>query len=329
MMHSPRWIQILALLVGLLAGLSAGCSKDVEQEGVVATVNGRPILLSQLEARYDLNNLSWAGGLVPAVDALREDYGGVLTQLIVNELVNQALERAGLSITDKAVQEAEAVIRADYPEGQFEKSLVEEYIDITLWRSQLRQQLAMESLKRDILRPRIKLTYQEAETYYKEHVADFYLPPRIRFLHIASAERETMDKAREMYAATGSPDEITKSFDAITIRELRMRVNMLPVGWKSILDKLKEGGISPVTPGDNGFEALVLLEHMPEKVLGPSRAYPLVEKVLLEQKLQVAFDEWLQNELKKADVQISSLLLHSGDVSADAPEKGARPEGTQ
>lgn len=323
MMHGKRYAAVMLVsLMAVLVLAMAGCSKTADEEGVVATVNGKPILLSQLEARYDLNNLSWAGGMVPAVDALREDYGAVLTQLIVSELVNQALERAGVSVTDADVKNAEDVIRADYPEGQFEKTLVEEYIDIDVWRSQLRQQLAMQVLKADILRPRVKLTYQEAEAYYKEHVADFYLPPRVRFLHLSGAERETVDKARDMYATTPDPEAIMNTFDGISIREMRMRANMLPVSWKTAFDKLKEGQISPVLPADTGFEALVLLENMPEKVLGPSHAYPLVEKVLLEQKMQAAFESWLQKELGRADIKVTRLLLqHKDDEPAAARKK--------
>lgn len=334
MLHKIRYARLRHLCSLTLCCLSAvllfaGCSKDMEQEGVVATVNGKPIYLTQLEASYDLNNLSWSGGMVPAVDALREDYGNVLARLIVNELVNQALVRAGLSVTDEAVANAEAVIRADYPEGQFEKALVEEYIDITVWRTQLRQQLAMETLKTDVLRPRIKLTSQEAEAYYKDHVADFYLPPRIRFLHLSGRDREHVSKARDMWLAGTPEEEILKSFDDITVRELKMRLNMMPVNWKSTFDKLKEGEASAVMNADNSFESLILLENLPEKVLGPSHAYPLVEKVLLEQKLQAAFDEWLSEELGKADIRISSLLLHPAEDknAEDAPKSGQNAEG--
>lgn len=317
---NTRTRMMMALLISVT--LLCGCSQDFSQEGVVATVNGKPILFSQLEARYDLNNLSWSGGMVPAVDALRDDYGNVLTQLIVSELVNQALARMGLSVKDEAVAEAEAVIRADYPEGQFEKSLIEEYIDITVWRSQLRQQLAMETLKTDVLRPRIRLTSQEAEAYYKEHVADFYLPPRMRFYHISGAARDHVSKARELYLKSHNPEDVIKTYEDVAIREQRMRVNMLPAGWKVMLEKMKEGDVSPIFPGDNGFEALALLEHMPEKVLGPSRAYPLVEKILLEHKLQVVFEEWLQDQLKKADIKVSSLLLHPTEKEGAANSDG-------
>ncbi len=306
-------LAVWALLVVMFAG--AGCSREAAQEGVVATVNGKPIYLHQLEARYDLNNLSWSGGMVPAVDALRQDYGKVLSELIVNELVNQTLESAGLAVSDAAVAEAEAVIRADYPEGQFEKSLVEEYIDIDVWRSMLRQQLSMETFRADVLRPRIKLTSQEAETYYKEHLADFYLPPRIRFIHISGVDREQVEKARDLYVQTTDIGAVQDGFNDITVRELRMRASSLPGGWDKILVGMEPGAASPVVSGENGFESLVLLENMPEKVLGPSQAYPLVEKVLLEQKLQGAFDDWLADELSRATIKVTSLLTQPGEAA--------------
>ncbi|GFM35563.1 peptidylprolyl isomerase [Desulfovibrio psychrotolerans] len=311
----------LAVVLAVWAAMLAGCGNDSVQDGVVATVNGKPIYLKQLEARYDLDNLSWSGGMVPSVDVLRSEYGQVLSQLIVHELVIQALDRAGLGITDEDVAKAEAVVREDYPEDQFEKSLVEEYIDIEEWRSMLRQRLAMERLKSDILRPRVKLTSQEAETYYREHLADFYLPPRVRFLQITGPDRRQVEKARESYLRQQDIEAVQNTFDEITIREMRMRLNMLPVGWESAIGKLKPGQASTVSSGDNGFETLVLLEHMPEKVLDPSRAYPLVETVLIEQKMRVAFEEWLVDELGRSEVKVTRLLRQMEEQAAEAEQK--------
>ena len=225
-------------------------------------------------------------------------------------------------------------MRADYPEGVFEQVLVEEYLDINDWRRQLRTRLAHEKFLGEVLRPRIKLDYQEAEAYYREHITDFYLPPRMRFLLITaptsiSWERRPPCTARNRYS---SPD---REVQQISVQELKMRHDRLPrmaCGPGASFP----GETSPVMRRQNEYESLALLEKLSAKVLPPSHAYPLVEKVLLERKLQEAFLQWLEDELLRAKIKVSKHLLPaepdliepepSGPEYGDVPESEIPPE---
>ena len=319
----------LSVVLCLICFLAA-CSADSNEQGVVASVNGTPIYLHEVEARYDLDKLSWAAVYVPSVESLRKEYGAALSELIVNLLVNETLTEASLQVSDEELADAEAVVRADYPEGQFEKFMVEEYIDIDTWRVLLRQQLAMEKFKHTILRPRIKLTYQEAEAYYKEHLSDFYLPARVQFLLITGESRDQVAKARELYGQNPNADAVRKAFDAISVRELKMPRTRMPAAWATLLESLSPGDSSEVVTGGKGFESIVFQKELPAKVLDPTRAYPLVEKVLIEQKLEKAFNEWLKAKLSTSDIRITTLLLEKvrddiTDVAMDEDVKAGAP----
>lgn len=300
--------------------LLTACGTEVEQPGVVATVNGRPIFLEEVKARHDLNTLSWTGGVVPSVEGLRDEYGKVLSELIINALVASTLHEMGMPVTDEELVAAESEVRADYPEDQFEKLLVEEYIDVNVWRSMLRQQLAMQKFKAEVLRPQVKLSYQEAEAYYKKNIADFYLPPRLHFVRISGSERTQVEQARELFLQEKNIENVRSTYHEVAIRELKMRHIRLPETWSRLLQALGEGEASAVVTGESGFECVVLLERLPEKVLGPSHAYPLVERVLLEQKVQQVFDAWLAKTLDTATVKISRHLLKQAEEKKTAAE---------
>jgi parvulin-like peptidyl-prolyl isomerase len=298
-----------ALLLAALLVLAAGCGPEGEEEGVVARVNGRPIHLEQLEARYDLLHMGWSSGMTPTVPSLKEEYGGILSDLIVQELVEQELEQRGLRVTDGELESAEQEVRADYPEGAFEEVLVEEYVDLEVWRRQLRARLARKKFLQEVLRPTIALDYQEAESYYREHISDFYLPPRIAFVLINGPSRETVEKAAALYLEKQDKDAVTGNFNLVTVQELKMREDRLPADWSSALARLEEGQASAVIADQSSFESLVLEERIPAKVLDPSRAYPLVEKVLLERKLHDAFSNWLEREMANAEILVTTHLL--------------------
>ncbi len=321
--HALRLWTLLALGTACMAVFMAGCSSDQMPEGVVATVNGQPLHYARLEAKYDLQHMGWGPSLTSSVSKLKNEYGAMLADMIVLELVHQALARENIPVTSEEVQAAEDVVRQDYPEGAFEEVLVEEYIDLELWRQELKDRLALEKFLQEIIRPQITLNYQEAEAYYKEHISDFFLPSRLRFLLITGPNRELTAKALAHYLESRDADAVSQRFSQVKTREMKMSEDRLPANWIEPLKELQQGEASDPQPTQNGFEALVLQERLDARVLDPSSAYPLVEKVLLDKKMEQAFNAWLEQTVHTAEIKVSEYLL------ASTPEATAIDEGPE
>lgn len=304
---------LAALALALAVAAFPGCTDEVHEPGVVARVNGKPVLLRELQAGYDLRQLRWAGKGPSSVTDLKVEYREILDELIIEKLVFQELERLGFGVTDEEVREAEEETRADYPDDAFEQVLVEEYIDIAVWRERLRARLAQEKFFREVLRPTISIDYQEAEDYYRNNLSDFYLPARVVFAVIAGPRRDAVGKAAVLFRETGDVREVTRQFEGIKITEHRVREDMVPQFWGDDPESLESGMISKVVRGRGAFECALLLEVLPPKVLEPSAAYPLVEKVLLEQKLGDAYELWLETALAEASISVTTHLLPADD----------------
>jgi len=318
-----RLILLLIILV------FAGCTQHPEEKGVVARVNGDPIYLKELEARYDLNNLGWVSGIVPSVDALSAEYGNVLSELIVQKLVSHALVEEGLSVSAEDVQKEEAVIRADYPDDLFERTLTEEYIDIAVWRLFLKRHLEMEMFFNEVLRPTVSLTYQEAEQYYKENLSEFYIPERAHVLLVRGNDKTKVQRASYLLEKAEDWKHVSESLDAdVTVRELKLKKDRLPTQWASTLQTMNSRSSSNVSMTAYGFEQLVLLEVLPEKLLGPSQAYSVIERVLIDQKMNNAFIDWLEKQVALSKIEVTPLLskkLNTDDdqqaMSASSPKQ--------
>ncbi|ADU62745.1 MAG: peptidylprolyl isomerase [Pseudodesulfovibrio sp.] len=300
--------------------LLAGCSDTVDEIGIVARVNGEPIYLSQLEFQHDQFQVETVGGYVPSVEKLKAEYGEILTELIVQELVVQELVNQDIGVTDHELLKAEEEVRTDYPEGAFDQMLVEEYIDLKTWRLQLRNHLAMRKFFHQVLRPQIKIDYLEAERYYRDRISDFYLPESLRILVVRGPSREIVGKAVEKFRAERDQVDLATAFGEVQTREVVLREERLSTIWKNALTGLKAGQASGVLTDRFGFEILVLLERSPAKVLEPAQAYPLVEKALLEIKLQDAFDAWFSSTVARASILVSSQLLPSDEPEQAEPE---------
>lgn len=311
--------MVRIIILCIVLALGAGCSNDAADLGIVARVNGAPIYLSQLEFQHDQFQADTAGGYVPSVEKLKGEYGEILTDLIVQELVLQELVKQDLPVTDHELLKAEEVVRSDYPEGAFDQMLVEEYIDLKSWRKQLKNHLAMKKFFQQVLRPQIKIDYKEAEQYYRDHISDFYLPESLRILVIRGPSREIVGKAVEKYQEEQDHLNLATMFGEVETREVVVREGRLSAAWKNAISGLSVGQASGVLTDRFGFEALVLLERSPAKVLAPAQAYPLVEKALLENKLRDAFENWLAGSVATAKITVSSHLLNHEEHGSDTP----------
>lgn len=310
--------RLILMTFFILLALVAGCESSDDDMGVVARVNGRAIPLSQLEFQHDLLHMDGAGTFVPSVEALRGEYGNILAELIVFELVEQELEQKGLSVTDDEMAAEEAKVRADYPDGAFEQVLIEEYIDLVSWRKQLRYDKSRRKFFQSVLRSQVKVDYLEADSYYKEHIKDFRLPESYRLVVLRGAQRGTVEKAVAAYRELEELNLVREKVPGVSVNDLTVSAGQISIEWKDALASLPEAEVSSVLQTRTGFEALVLLKKMPAKVLGPTQAYPLVEEALLETKLSEAFEIWLAAKLEIADIRISAHLLEKETESVEA-----------
>lgn len=320
----PRFRSLAVVIAACLLSsvLLAGCGESDDELGVVAKVNGQPIRLGRLQARYDLLYLGFSESVAPTVEKLRVEYGRLLAGLLVEELARQEMEKRGIAVSEKELEEAEAIIRADYPEGSFEEMLSEEYIDIKAWRDQLQVRLSMEKFFAEVLRPKVKLDYQEVMAYFKEHAEDFARPARIRLLRIQGGGEAQVRQALTTLRRDHSSRPESVAVPGVEIKEMRLRQDSLPPEWATALKGLSPGDASPVFSGKTGWMSLVYLESVPAEVLSPAQAYPQAEQALLEFKLHEAFEVWLSGVLKDASIKVNVALrerLREEDHAADTP----------
>jgi len=325
-MRARRLIMILLAL----SVVATGCTRRFQdEEGVVARVNSHPITLGLLEFQYDLQHFETMSGSLPSVSSLRAAYGEILGQLIAQELVAQELATRGQDITDEELSKAEAQVRADYPDDTFEQMLADEYIDLSMWRKQLRYVLGIEKFQRLVLRPTIHLDYREVEQYYQAHIAAFRLPERVRVLVVRAPERAMVEKTLAGYRQLKNTDGLAQAFPGVQVREVTVPVELLTPAWTDALHGTDAGGHGAILTSRSGFEGLLLLERLHAETLDIAQAYPQVESALLEERLQQAFDAWLGKAVDASVIKVSERLLHKQDDEDLPPEPPAENKDQQ
>lgn len=139
-------------LIALL-GLIITCTSSAKTERIVATVNGVPILESQVQKML---------GKKPMNEANRK---AAIDSIIDDILVQQAVQQSGVNITNAQVEQAIESIAAqnNITYGQLLDALEYEGINIDQYRQQIAQQMMMQAVRQVSLQRNIKVTREQVE----------------------------------------------------------------------------------------------------------------------------------------------------------------------
>lgn len=278
--------------------------------GIVAKVNGEPITMQELQARHDLDHMEWSDRTFPPAEELQSQYGDSLGSLIINRLVMQELKKEKLEVTNEEMSLAEREFYVDYAEGEFETILEDDAINIEMWLIFLRQRLSVQKFMQTVLRPGIRVNSEESTAYYNANLDQFNLPVRFHFLILEAEKKETLQELLKNYneESENIAQIIGTNNSNVRIREVRISKDRLPPQWSDILKKLEQGKASKISSSPDGFEFIVLITRQDKTELPLAQAYPLIERELVEQKLEVAFEAWVEKELGESNIQIAGPL---------------------
>lgn len=180
--------------------LSTGCNSNKGGADVMAKVNGRKILASDVD-KYYRNQTAGAPEQPSAeqADTLRLN---ILNELINNEILMQRAEKLGLLATDDEVDKKLNEVKAPYSNEDFEKRLKDRNITLDDFKRDLRRSLTVEKVVNKEITSRITVTDQDVAAYYNAHKPEFNLIEpqfhlaRIIVTTVPNPNVHTMNKAQ-------------------------------------------------------------------------------------------------------------------------------------
>ena len=161
-------VSSLLLLIAL-----AGC-KNTPAPDVMATVNGKNILRSDLDKAY--NNYMATQGQAPQepspeqADIVRLN---LLGQLITNEILDQRAAKLNLTASDEDVNAKLTELKAPYTQEEFDKQMKQRNITLDDMKQQIRRQLTSTKLVNKEIESKINITDADITNYYNAHKSDY------------------------------------------------------------------------------------------------------------------------------------------------------------
>lgn len=167
-------VRLFSLVLASSFVVLTGCHQ-VQQNGVVATVNGHPILRTDLDKLYNAqlaNNPQQQTPSTDQADALRLN---ILKELVLEEIVAQRATKLGLTATDADVDAKLTELKAPYTEDQFRQKMQQSGQTMDGLRRTLRKNLTFEKLLNKEINSRITVTDTDVTAYYNAHKSEFNL----------------------------------------------------------------------------------------------------------------------------------------------------------
>ncbi|MGZ4818937.1 MAG: SurA N-terminal domain-containing protein [Terriglobales bacterium] len=178
-----RWIVGPAILmVALVVGL-AGCNRGQTAADVMAKVNGRKILRSEVDKYYAHQTAN--SPQQPSDEQSTSLKLGILKELIDNEILMQRAEKLGLLATNEEVDQKLNEIKAPYTQEEFDKRLNERKITLDDFKRDLRRSITIDKVLNREIASKISISDADITSYYNAHKAEFNLiEPQYHLAHI-------------------------------------------------------------------------------------------------------------------------------------------------
>ena len=167
-----RLFRIDCLIGLVLLGLvSTGCEQKASDYGneVLLRVGDRELTVLDFNAAFEISKTAYAHNIRQQSDDLRDAQMRLLNQLTVELLLLERAEELGISISEEELEQAVSEVKSDYPEGEFEETLIEFAVSYEVWLNRFQTRLTMDKVVEAELKDRIFISPEDISQYYKKN----------------------------------------------------------------------------------------------------------------------------------------------------------------
>jgi len=151
--------------------LLANCSPKESDLGkeVLIRVGDRVMTVLDFNNAFEIAKIAYDNNISQHPEELRNAQVRLLNELTVEMILLERAQVLAISVTDEELENAVSEIKSDYPEGEFEKTLLEYAVSYDSWKTRLKNRLIMEKVIDEELKSRISITAEDIAAYYQEN----------------------------------------------------------------------------------------------------------------------------------------------------------------
>ncbi|MDP2861992.1 MAG: SurA N-terminal domain-containing protein [Desulfobacterales bacterium] len=156
------------LAVFILSGCSG--TESVQSDEYLVRIDVNVVTVLDFQRAFETAKSAYPHNITNESSVYREVKQQLLNQMIEELIVVQRAKELNITVTDQELGDAVEKIKKDYPEDEFEQTLLEYAISYKLWEKELRTRLIMEKVITEDLKNNIVVTPDDMAKYYSEHL---------------------------------------------------------------------------------------------------------------------------------------------------------------
>ena len=163
---------IFCVLSGVLSGCADHHESDSESDNkneYLIRVEDRVTTVFDFNNAFEIVKTAYSHKAMQDPVLFKEAQLRLLNQITEEMVLLERAEELCIRISDLEVKKAVADIKSDYPEGVFEKMLLEYAVPYHFWKKRLKLRLLMEKVAANQMEERIVITPEDISEYYKKH----------------------------------------------------------------------------------------------------------------------------------------------------------------
>jgi hypothetical protein len=151
--------------------LFSACGKkdpDLGKE-VLIRVDDRVMTVHDFNNAFEIAKIAYENDIREHPEDLKKAQIRLLNQLTVEMILLERAEELAIDISDAEFENAVSEIKSDYPEGEFEKTLLEFAVSYDAWKDRLKNRLILEKVIEEELKNRIDITPEDISEFYQKN----------------------------------------------------------------------------------------------------------------------------------------------------------------
>ena len=167
--------SILTVLLVLCA--LSGCAEPEYKHGneYLIRVGERITTIDDFNMAFEIVRAAYSYNVLKSSANLKKARLSLLNQLVEQMIILEKAGEQNICISDSEVEEVIEGIKKDYPEGEFDKTLLEYAISYQSWKKALKNRLLIEKVIIAELEEKIVITPESISEYYDRNYDRFFV----------------------------------------------------------------------------------------------------------------------------------------------------------
>jgi len=192
------FINIIALICLLGVGWAlTGCAdrEQKKQDEYLIKVGDRIMTVADFNKAFEIAKSAYSYEILQKPEAVREALLRLVKQMTEEMILLERAKETGVTVTSSEVEKALADIKGDYPDNEFQNSLIENAVPYPSWKQALKRRLLMDKVIAKDLGDQIHVTPDDISEYEKAHPGESPAASDLKATESKTPDVKTMEKA--------------------------------------------------------------------------------------------------------------------------------------